>query len=225
MNHKTIIGDILKNRDNQLIGVQLPKPFLEWQSLARLEAFETMKKNRAGSVTTMPAHLPVLATYGEGKFPLNLTTRGIGLLPKPEFLEEITTELEAALVETAGKGWVETLPQRLAAIHKFYEDQSLIDETRLGGLEIFEGQTLRNLQSDPRAALLYTGAAPKYPSYQFNGVVQLIQPGDPYYRFLLAARELFAQDAFHIHQINYPYGYLFYPVEIKDKTPFPRRDR
>lgn len=223
MNKKTIDGDNNKNLDHKFSGIPLPKPFLIWQSQARLEAFKKMEKNHSGAVRTMPAHLPVLATFGEGDFPVNLTTRGIGLLPKSEVIKEITNDLESIIRDTQGKPWPETLPQRLTAIRKFYENLDLFDETRLGGLEIFEGQTLKNLKSNSRAALLYTGAAPAYASYQFNGVVQLINQDDPCYRFLLAARELFAQDAFHIHQIYYPYGYLFYPVEIKDKTPFPRR--
>lgn len=208
---------------NQVNTINLPKKFLAWQSRARLEAFEVMRNHQAGAVRSMPAHLPVLATFGEGDFPLNLTTRGIGLLPKAAVLEEVTNRLKVTIRETQGKPWPETLPRRLSAIKAFYENPDLFDETRMGGLEIFEGQTLKNLKADPRAALLYTGSAPDYYSYQLNGYVTLIDQDDVCYRFLLAARELFAQDAFHIHQINYPNGYLFYPVEIKDKTPFPRR--
>jgi hypothetical protein len=223
LNNKVIKGDSNKNPDHKFTGIPLPQPFLVWQSQARLEAFKIMEKNQTAAVRSLPAHLPVLATFGEGDFPVNLTTRGIGLLPKSEVIKEITNDLENTIRDTQGKPWPETLSQRLTAIRKFYENPDLFDETRLGGLEIFEGQTLKNLKSNSRAALLYTGAAPTYASYQFNGIVQLINQDDPGYRFLLAARELFAQDAFHIHQIDYPYGYLFYPVEIKDKTPFPRR--
>ncbi|WP_287585931.1 hypothetical protein, partial [Candidatus Borrarchaeum sp.] len=62
-----------------------------------------------------------------------------------------------------------------------------------------------------------------FPSYQFNGVVGFVDSENPYFRFLRAARELFAFDSFHIPQIRYPYGFLFHVVEIQDKTPFPRR--
>ncbi len=194
-----------------------------WQSQARLEAFAIMRQQQATAVRSMPAHLPVLASFGEGDFPVNLTTRGIGLLPKGELLAEMTAVLETTIRESAGKPWPDTLPERLNAMQKIYEDPSLLDDTRLGGLEIFEGQTLKNLKADPRAALLYTGTAPRYASYQLNGYIELIEPDNPRYRFLRAARELFAQDVFHIHQLNYPNGYLFYPLAIKDKTPFPRR--
>ncbi len=157
MSKKPLSDKPIKNSQYQFSTVPLPQPFLQWQSQARLEAFEEMRNKHATAVRTMPAHLPVLATFGEGDFPLNLTTRGIGLLPKPEFLAVITSELETAIQESAGKSWIETLPQRLIAIRRFYENPDLFDETRLGGLEIFEGQTLKNLKSDPRAALLYTG--------------------------------------------------------------------
>lgn len=214
----------IKGKEEEYNRKKLPEKFLEWQSTARMMAFEKMMNADSRAVRSMPAHLPVLLTYGEGDFPANLTTRGIGLLPKEEYLAYYTSSLEKVLQETAGKALSETLTARLAAVQEFYENPAHFDDACLGGLEIFEGQTLKNMRTDPRAALLYTGAAPKYPSYQFNGLLKIITPDDLHYRFLLAARELFARDAFHIHQIKYPNGYLFYPVEILDKTPFPRRD-
>jgi len=203
--------------------ILLPEQFIHWQSEARLVAFDRMSTMNAHAVKNMPAHLPVFATMSEGDFPVNLTTRGIGLLPQEAYLEEITQQLWAVVKESQNKPWEETLQLRVKTIRSFYQQPEIFDRGILGGLEIFEGQTLQNLKEEPRAALLYSGEPPKYPSYQFNGIVQLISREDKRYQFLLAARELFARDAFHIHQINYPNGYLFYPVEVKDKTPYPRR--
>jgi hypothetical protein len=189
--------------------IELPKEFLNWQSTARLNAFQMMADFNSEKVRTMPAHLPVLATFGTGDFPVNLTSRGIGLLPKEEFILPLCELIEKTISESKGQPWQDTLPKRLAAIQSFYEKP--------------EGQTVENLKNNPKATLLYSGEAPKFPSYQMNGIMRFIYPGDIYFRFLLAARELFANDAFHIHQVRYPFGYLFYPTEIKNKTPFPRR--
>ena len=112
----------------------------------------------------------------------------------------------------------------MSVIGEFYAQVKHFDPWMLGGLEIFEGQTPANLQRNPLASLLYAGEPPHYPSYQFDGVVKFVEGNDPHFRFLLAARELFARDAFHVHQVRYPYGYLFHPVGIRDKTPYPRRD-
>lgn len=203
--------------------IQLPQDFIDWQCKARRHAFSEMINFAAEKVRTMPAHLPVLATYGQGDFSINLTSRGIGLLPKAEFLQEYSESFEEIIQDAQDQPWSETLKRRVQAIQTFYDNPGHIDPTVLGGLEIFEGQTVKNLQNSPLAALLYSGEAPRFASYQFSGLVQFIYPGDPAFRFLLAARELFARDSFHIHQIHYPFGYLFYPLEMRNKTPFPRR--
>lgn len=208
---------------SQYNRIELPQDFLIWQSSARLSAFQQMADYNAEKVRTMPAHLPVLATYGAGEFPVNLTARGIGLLPKPEWIEDFCVQFEKVIHKTKDQDWQETLPKRVEVIRGFYQNPEKFDSSLMGGLEIFEGQTYKNLLVDPRAALLYSGEAPKFPSYQINGVIKFVNKGDIYFRFLLAARELFARDTFHVHQIHYPFGYLFYPVEIKNKTPFPRR--
>jgi len=208
---------------DQYNRIELPEDFLLWQSSARLSAFRQMAEFTANSVRTMPAHLPVLATFGLGDFPVNLTARGIGLLPKPEWIEDFCDQFEMVINQSQEMDWEKSLPKRVEAIRNFYQHPEKFDTSLMGGLEIFEGQTYKNLLLDPRAALLYSGEAPKFPSYQINGVIKFVNKGDVYFRFLLAARELFARDTFHIHQIHYPFGYLFYPIEIKNKTPFPRR--
>jgi len=204
--------------------IPLPPAFLEWQATARQHMFERMTEAGAQAIRRQPAHLPVLATFGQGPFPANLATRGMGLLPAPAYLEEFTRRFEAVLSEAEGRPWSESLPERVRVVKEFYDDVTHFDSWLLGGLEIFEGRTAENLQRNPLASLLYTGEPPAYPSYQFDGVVQFVEAGDPHFRFLLAARELFARDAFHIHQIRYPYGYLFHLAAVRDKTPYPRRD-
>ncbi|HME54564.1 MAG TPA: hypothetical protein VKM55_20295 [Candidatus Lokiarchaeia archaeon] len=206
--------------------LDLPTSFLQWQSEARMQMFKMIGKARATKVTMQPAHLPVLATWSQetlaSDFPVNLSTRGMGLLPRRDKLEQFVALFQQAKVDAENLPVQETLARRIEVMESFYGEIENFDNQLLGGLEIFEGVTSRNLEINPRAALLYTGEAPKYPSYQFNGIITRVQPGDPCYEFLLAARELFAMDAFHIHQTRYPHGYLFHVVEIKDKTPFPR---
>lgn len=65
----------------------------------------------------------------------------------------------------------------------------------------------------------YTGAGPEYRSYQLNGVVERIGPGDPRFEFLHLMRMLFEYNSFHVQQPAYPSGYLFWISEIFDKSP------
>jgi hypothetical protein len=226
MRHVLILK--VNGEDISFTLADLPPLFIQWQVEARLRIFTLLNEAGAGHVTTQPAHLAVLATWttepAGTNFPVNLTTKGLGLLPKTDFLEEITQGLEQARQDAEGLPAEESLPARAEAMKAFYERVETIDTKVLGGLEIFEGKTSRNLEVNPLASILYTGEAPDYPSFQFNVGVEKIGPDNPRYRFLLAARELFAFDAFHLRQTSYPYAYLFHVVEIADKTPFSRHD-
>ncbi len=205
-----------------LPGVRLPDDFLLWQSEARLSMFENMEKNGAKGVRMAPVHIPVLASVGSGMFPINLASRGIGLLPKQEYLQEFIIEFRKARAQADESNFAASLKDRLAFVRKFYSSIEHFDPYILGGLEIFEGQTPKNLMKNPVASLLYSGEAPRFSSYQLNGFVTFVEEGNPHYDFLLAARELFAFDAFHVTQQRYPYGYLFHVIQIRNKTPFPR---
>jgi hypothetical protein len=185
--------------------------------------FKMMEDYGGKSVNMAPVHLPVLASMDGGMFPINLTTRGIGVLPKEERLAEFTATFQNAKVHVARSEYEKSLTDRVRVANELYKDPELFNPYILGGLEIFEGLTSKNLMKNPVASLLYTGEAPRFPSYQLNGIIEFIKPKNPYYEFLLAARELFAFDHFHVTQNNYPYGYLFHVTEIKNKTPFTRK--
>jgi len=206
-----------------LTRARLPGTFLIWQSKARIGMFEMMEDYGGESVRMAPVHLPVLASLDEGVFPVNLTTRGIGVLPKEEYLTEFTEKFQNAKVLVDRSEYGKSLTERVSHAREFYKNPDLFNPYILGGLEIFEGQTSKNLTKNPIASLLYTGEAPKFPSYQLNGIIEFVKPKHPSYEFLLAARELFAFDHFHVTQHSYPYGYLFHVTEVKDKTPFTRK--
>lgn len=229
MSYPRIEGDleqirVLLNAEQTLTLPRCPLPpaFLQWQSDERMRMFDQLTASGAREVRRQPAHLPVFATFGAGPFGVNLATRGMGPLPRPEHLAAFTEVLEEARRGSEGRPPEQTLPARVEAARTCYRDPACFDPRLLGGLEIFEGRTDANLRRNPLASLLYTGAAPGYYSYQLNGVAERIGEGDDYFRFLLAARQLFASDAFHIHQSRYPHGYLFHLSEALDKTPFSR---
>jgi len=206
-----------------LTRARLPDSFLTWQSHARINMFKIMMNDGGQSVKMAPVHLPVLASLDKGIFPINLATRGIGVLPKDEILAKITEQFQSAQVHEERSKFGESLTARAKVAQDFYSDSTQFNPYILGGLEIFEGKTAKNLQNNPVATLLYTGEAPKFPSFHLNGIIEFVKPGNSYYEFLLAARELFAFDPFHVTQHNYPYGYLFHVIEVKDKTPVTRK--
>ena len=199
----------------------LPPEFITWQMEARQALFQHLGSEP--SIPTFAPHLPTLATWGEGALFPNLAAKGVGLLPKDELLEEYATEFENLLTRLADRPWPQTIQERVAAAQRFYGRVEAVDRRCLGGLEIFEGTTYRNLLSNPFASLLYVGPGPRYRSFQLDCVVEVLSPGDSRYRFIRSIRGLFEHERFHYQQPDYPFGYVFWVVEARDKSLKVRR--
>jgi hypothetical protein len=185
---------------------------------------------RAGKpITYLPAHLPVMSTWNEEQcFPVNMTVKGLGLLPKKEHLEYYTDIFESGIAEARSRPWSESLHKRVEIIMRLYRDPENFDPTILGGLEIFKGKAFENLRAHPYASLLYVGmehtqGSIQYISFQVNSKVSIIEKGEPYYRFLLAARKLFEFEKFHLYQPDYPFGYIINVAEVFDKSPWSKK--
>ncbi len=197
---------------------EMPEEFLAWQLESRLAMFEKIAARKP--IADFHAHLPVVATLNEElAFPIQTATKATGLLPRDEYLDDHITSIAACLDDAKGKPWEESQQARIAAARRLYEHSGQIDRRILGLVEIFQGQTYRNLARNPLMAMQYTGGAPEYRSYQLNGVVEMIGPGDRRFEFLHLMRQLFEYNAFHVQQPAYPSGYLFWISEVYDKSP------
>ncbi len=199
--------------------IEVPAPFLEWQSSSRREVFDALQRGEVPGFCA--AHLPVVSTLNQADmaFPVHSANKGVGLMPRPEYLERYTASIEDCLKRCAGKRVEESLAERIAIARALYDCPTEIDPGLFGTIEIFRGQTYKNLLRDPRAALLFTGTGPSYLSYQFNCAVEVVGPDHPSFRFILGMRLLFEGDGFHIRQPEYPMGYVFRTLEVFDKTP------
>jgi hypothetical protein len=216
----------------------IPERFLQWLASSRIRFLEDMKAGRP--MRYFSAHLPVVATWSnnsEEPFQVNLTVKGIGLVPRKELLMEYIDLFEATIAEARAMPWSESLSQRIEVMERLYSDIENFDASLLGGLEIFEGTAFKNMRDNPCVSLLYMGVyfesekdrvsperpvAVQYISFQVNGRVEILEKENLYYRYLLSARRLFEFDRFHLYQPDYPYGYLINVVEVRDKSPWPR---
>jgi hypothetical protein len=205
---------------------KIPTQFLQWLVSSRMRFLGDMKDGKP--LKYFSAHLPVMATWLDGeRFPVNMTVKGIGLLPKKELLEYYTDVFESVIAEAKATPWNESMKKRIGAVGRLYGDIENFDPSVLGGLEIFEGKAFENLRGNPNASLLYMGMSDEgsgiqYMSFQINGSVEILDKESPYYRFLLASRRLFEFDKFHLYQPDYPFGYLIRVCEARDKSPWSR---
>jgi nucleotide-binding universal stress UspA family protein len=205
--------------DFDSLAIQLPKEFIEWQMSARRGAYANVAKGKRPA--RFSAHLPVVITLKHAaEFITHAATKGTGFTPKGDYLDYYISLFDSCLERCQGRPWKETLGDRIAVAREFYENPDHIDFRRLGLLEIFQGQTYKNLMEDSRITLHYTGEGPDYPSFQINALAQIVGPEDKSFQFIYLARQLFEHDRFHIHQPNYPLGYLVWVQEVFDKSPF-----
>jgi hypothetical protein len=200
-------------------GVELPGKFIAWQIHSRQELYE--KLLRREPVQFLASHLPVLATL-RPQGTVNLATKGVGLVPKHEHIAQYIDLFTRVLRDSGSQPREDTLSARVGAARELTRHPDHIDGRRLGSLEIFEGETFRNIRSDPRIALLFTGTGPDYLSFQVEGIAQIVEPGQPVYEFLRASRLLFEHERFHIAQPAYPHAYQFLVSEVREKTPHRR---
>lgn len=157
-------------------------------------------------------------------FPISgeLGQQGVGFLPKPEYLEESLELFQKAIMDSRNKTWEESMKLRLEAASEFYFDESKIDRRALSTLEIFSKTTYSNLTQNPFSSILYTGTNPDYVSFQVNAGVEIARPGDFRFEFVKLARGMFEYDSFHIAQPDFQCAYLFWILEVHDKSPFQR---
>lgn len=205
----------------------IPNHILDWFITSRQNFLKDLREGKP--LKYFSSHLPVMATWhNDHPFPVNMTVKGIGLLPHDDYLEHYIDIFESTLAETRTMPWNESLPKRIDAVTRLYSHTDNFNPTILGGLEIFEGKAFQNLQGNPFASLLYVGMSHtssgiQYISFQINSEVEILKKDSIYYRFLLASRKLFEFDSFHLFQFDYPFGYLIKVHEVRDKSPFTRK--
>tara|TARA_Y100000294_G_scaffold95646_1_gene88980 strand:- start:311 stop:1276 length:966 start_codon:yes stop_codon:yes gene_type:complete len=198
----------------------LPEKLVDWMDDGRRGMYERLRGNQNSNGMFFSQHLPVLVTHNpDSAFPFNCGNKGVGFLPKAEYLEEYTELYLKTMEQTRGLPWAKSLEKRLETVSEFNFNHDVIDYRCLTSLEIFEKRTFSNLCSMPLASLHYTGTCPSYVSFQLNCGVEILGQEDPRHTFVMLSRTMFEYDSFHITQPQFPYAYLFWISEVHDKTP------
>ncbi|HWP38265.1 MAG TPA: hypothetical protein VNL18_12005 [Gemmatimonadales bacterium] len=199
---------------------ELPEQFVSWQVQYKRRIYDMIERDEY--VRFNAGHLPVVGTWNDRGTVPNLANKGVGFTPKDEHLEHYLGLVEGAveqIVKLPPHAVDETRALRIATAREFYAHPEHIDWRRLGLLEIFEGDTYRNLTRYPFASVLWTGDSPVFVSFQVDCIVEVITTEDPRYRFSWAMRRLFEYEPFHVVQTIFPYAYCFWVYDWHDKTP------
>lgn len=199
----------------------LPENFVQWQLDYKRRIYDAIAKDEY--IAFNAGHLPVVGTWDDDSDLVpNLANKGIGFTPKDEYLDHYVKLVEDAVDKIRAlppHATDETRDLRVNTARQFYANPDHVDWRRLGLLEIFEGETYRNLVKRPLASVLWTGQSPIFISFQVNCAVEIIPVDDPRYRFSWAMRRLFEYEPFHVVQTMFPYAYTFWVYGWNDKTP------
>ena len=132
-------------------------------------------------------HTPAVVSYGPAG--LNASIKGVGFIPKTEFLLETVDAYQKHIEQ----GWQEGYSDdglRLLMKLLYREDcQARIDFLRFGTLELARDHTWVNLQANPQATLLFY--QPPMISFEVRGKVEIHKEGSIYHRLLNAQHDVY----------------------------------
>jgi len=170
----------------------IPEAFIRWAYDGRAElvraraAGEEMSRDRFFLGFTR--HSPALVSYGPAG--LNASIKGVGFLPREEYLAET---LEAYLAHIR-RGWREGYQQEgLALLLRTVWGEGCkarIDFARLVTLELAGKHSYTNIQENPQVTVLYY--QPPVVSYEVRGVAQIVREG-PIHTFVNAQHDVYHQ--------------------------------
>jgi len=197
------------------------EPFFSWafrtraQTVIKLHEGEQMAREKV--FLSFCSHNPAFISHGPDG--LNGSIKGIGFLPKPEYLEET---LDAYLEHIKSyDGDDQAYSQRGLALLVEYlyrpEVHDRIDFTRLGSLEMAKKHSWNNYRANPEATLIYY--QPPMISYEVRGTIEIFDEAES------GERELYQQfinaqhDVYHrpdtTRWLKYP-AYVFSIEEVWD---------
>lgn len=202
----------------------LPQAFVDWNLRSRLKDLEEIKKGR------MPGfagpHSGMVASHGarraDGQFTVNNAVKGMGWLPKPDFLPQLLAELESSTDSSDG--------YKLEWLIRLYRDRpEQLDPTKQVSLELyatpdFATHTFLNQMADPGVSIVFLDMV----SYELRCLAQMVHPDDP---GLSPSERMTVEyvnaihDYFHGRSPRKSIVTVYHVVEVYDNSPGRGRGR
>lgn len=194
----------------------IPESFIQWAYHGR---GELIRRQAMGEEVPdheiflgFTRHNPAIVSYGpEG---LNASVKGVGFIPKPEYLDETLNAYMKHIQRGWRDGYFEEGLKLLMRLIYGRGCKKRIDFTRLGSLELALGHTWGNLQSNPTVTLLFY--QPPEISYEIRGRAEIHQEGSIYHRLINAQHDVYHRP--HVESWVRRPAYLFIIEEIYDNS-------
>jgi hypothetical protein len=171
--------------------ITFPAAFKQWAYHQRAE----MIRRQAAGERIPPQeiflgfcrHTPAIVSSGPAG--LNASIKGVGFLPKPEYLQQTLD----AYLQHIRSGWREGYSQEglnlLVELLYGPSAEERIDFSRFGTLELARDHTWKNLQTNPTVTLLFY--QPPVISYELRGYAEIHEAGSLYHQLLNAQHDVY----------------------------------
>ena len=194
----------------------IPESFIHWayQGRADLIKRQAMEEEVPSHEIFLgfTRHNPAIVSHGpEG---LNASIKGVGYIPKPEYLQETLDAYMEHIQRGRRDGYFREGLKLLMRLIYEKDCKERIDLTRFGSLELALGHTWANLQNNPAVTLLFF--QPPKISYEIRGRAEIHEEGSVYHHLINAQHDVYHQP--HVESwVNRP-AYIFIIEEIYDNS-------
>ena len=197
---------------------QLPGAFVDWNLNTRIDMLEGILSGQ------MPTHFDgshnaAVATYsgfgrGDSEFRVNNAIKGMGMVPKPERIDELMDILKTTQDHS--------MSAKVQILINNYIDDTIWDRTKQGSLELyssrlFETHSFTNQMRNPISNVVFLDST----SYELRTVATLLHPNNP---TLTEGERTIAEYINLVHSYFHggPTDYIatvYYVIEVFDNTP------
>lgn len=199
---------------------ELPEAFVDWNLSSRVGMLQDMLNGVMPSHYDGP-HNAAVATYsrfgrGDSEFQVNNAYKGMGMVPKPDRIEEVIDRLKM----TEGH----TLNAKVQILIDNYSDETIWDRSKQGSLELysssaFETHSFKNQMRNPISTVAFLDST----SYELRTITRLLHHNDP---------TLSEDERNMLEYINAVHAYfhggstdnivaVYYVIEVFDNSPGP----
>ena len=199
------------------------KKFFDWAFNTRaknvINMYEGVEMSHERMFLNFCSHEPAFVSYGPAG--LNASVKGVGFLPKDEYLEE-TLEVYINHIKTyepSDKSYGQRGLKLLIDYMYGEEAHHRIDFTRMGTLEMAKRHSWTNYQVNKEAALIFH--QPPMISYKLKGKIEIYDENisgkcELYQQFLNAQHDMYHTPDMS-RWLDYP-AYIFHIEEVYDNS-------
>jgi hypothetical protein len=175
----------------------IPAAFIQWAYHGRAKLIQRQANGEA-----LPPHEIFLgfcrhtpAVVSHGPAGLNASIKGVGFVPKPEYIPSTIAAYLQHIEQDWRPGQIESYSEKglQLLVELLYSAPAAdrIDFTCFGTLELARDHTWTNVQADPTMTLLFY--QPPAVSFEVRGRVEIHTVGSPYHQLLNAQHDVYHQ--------------------------------